>query len=118
MEPEKNGAGGGGGGEGRIHISNLLQDIRVFLQERDGEGREEGGAGEGGRREGRRSRLFPFTHLCCDPTSRETIAFLTTVNSPVTVEVSKVIWKTWNLTRMDLGEGIHLTCLRTLCSKL
>ena len=46
--------GGWGGrgwkGEGRIHISDLLQDIRVFLQERDGEGREEGGAGEGGRR--------------------------------------------------------------------
>ena len=46
---------------------------------------------------------------------------LKTVNSPVTVEVSKVVWKTWktwNLTRMDLRGGRHLTCLRTLCSKL
>ena len=41
------GGGVGGGREGRIDISDLLQDIRVFLQERDGEGREEGGAGEG-----------------------------------------------------------------------
>ena len=42
------------------------------------------------------------------------------LNSPVTVEVSNVIWKTWNLTRMDLGGGIHLTCLRALgpCSML
>ena len=122
MEPEKNGAGGWGGGEGRIHISNLLQDIRVFLQERDGEGREEGGAGEGGRREGmvegRGRDKDSFCSHTCDPTSQETIVFLMTANSPVTVEVSKVIWKTWNLTRMDLGGGRHLTCLRTLCSKL
>ena len=44
-----------------------------------------------------------------------------TVNSPVTVEVSKVVWKTWktwNLTRMDLGGEIHLISLRTLCFKL
>ena len=40
---------------GGIHISDLLEDTRVFLQERDGGaggGREEGGAGGGREEEG------------------------------------------------------------------
>ena len=36
---------------GGIHISDLLENTRVFLQERDGGGRREGGAG-GGKEEG------------------------------------------------------------------
>ena len=59
---------------------------------------------DGGGR-GRKEGKVLFTHLFCDPTSQEAIVsvFLMTVNSPVTVEVSKVVWNTWNLTRMDLG---------------
>ena len=87
----------------------------------EGEGREEGGGrkeGRNGKGEGRRrkckggmvegeGRRKGFTHLFCDPTSQETIVsvFLMTANSPVTVEVNTVVWKIWNLMRMDLEEG-------------
>ena len=49
MEPEQNGPGGGG-----IHISDLLEDTSVFLQDRDGGGRKKGEGGVGG---GRKQRM-------------------------------------------------------------
>ena len=118
------------GGEEYIYLTclkTLGSSSKRGMEERKEVGRREereevGRTKEGGEKvEGRGGdKDTLFTHLFCDPTSQETIVtvFLMTVNSPVTVEVSKVVRKTWNLIRMDLGGGIHLTCLRTLCSKL